>query len=233
MSAGPDDGAAAAVSSYRCPCCNNPWNVGTRHTAAVDAFGKDSAPVRRRPDDQEFLASLAWCTVCSPASLSSKPERSEGGGGLGIHRENLDLTVSPADNFYLYANGGWIRNNPIPPGYPNWNTFLVLHQQSQEYCREILSDLQAGEDCTPESKKVATFYRAAMDEKAIEIDGVLSLGPLLALVDSIVDAYARAVAEEGKEGGESAEDQVVGQKDGWTVFSKLLGQLPSKFGAFS
>lgn len=35
-------------------------------------------------------------------------------------------------NFYLWCNGGWMKKNPIPAGYPSWNTFLALHVQSQE-----------------------------------------------------------------------------------------------------
>jgi hypothetical protein len=149
-----------------------------------------------------------------------------------------------------------MRNNPIPPGYPNWNTFLVLHQQSQEHCREILSELSAStpassplatepaagageEDASPasikapDSVKVATFYGAAMDEEAIERDGISGLGPLVALVDSIVDAHAAAslssVAAAADGDGEEQEQQ---KGASWAAFSELLGRLASDYGTF-
>ena len=41
------------------------------------------------------------------------------------------------------SNGGWMKSNPIPPEYPNWNTFLALHTQNQERLKVMLAELQA------------------------------------------------------------------------------------------
>ena len=46
------------------------------------------------------------------------------------------------DNFFLYANGNWMKNNPIPSGYPSWNSFMALRLKSQEDCKTILSELE-------------------------------------------------------------------------------------------
>lgn len=43
----------------------------------------------------------------------------------GLDRSNMDMTVEPNDNFYVYSNGNWMKNNPIPSGYSSWNTFQV------------------------------------------------------------------------------------------------------------
>ena len=47
----------------------------------------------------------------------------DAGGVTGIDPKNLDQSVAPNTNFYSYANGTWLANNPIPGEYPSWNTF--------------------------------------------------------------------------------------------------------------
>jgi putative endopeptidase len=105
--------------------------------------------------------------------------------------------VHPRDDFYLYANGSWLKNNPIPSGYPNWNSFLTLHVQSQENLKQILEDLaskdtseKGGGAITDEERKVSTFFKAAMDEEAIEGSGLGPLRPLLEECSKIAKAAA-------------------------------------------
>lgn len=81
-----------------------------------------------------------------------------------------------------------MKNNPIPSGYPSWNSFMSLRLKSQEDCKSILLDLEEklktdGESVsvTDEEKKVALFYKAAMEEGAIEDVGVKPMEPLLDL----------------------------------------------------
>ena len=48
----------------------------------------------------------------------------------GFSLDNLDRTCKPCDNFYQFAMGGWIKNNPIPPEYPSWGTFAQLRDDN-------------------------------------------------------------------------------------------------------
>ena len=121
-----------------------------------------------------------------------------------------------ADNFFLYANGNWMKNNPIPAGYPSWNSFMTLRLKSQEDCKTILSDLEkklnnVGGDgksgVTDEERKVATFYKAAMDESTIEELGAKPMLPLLELCDKTASC-----------------------KDDKVEFAKCLGEMGLKFG---
>eukprot|EP00978_Attheya_sp_CCMP212_P018763 scaffold51832_cov57-Attheya_sp.AAC.8 len=105
----------------------------------------------------------------------------------GLNKANMDESVPPSQNFFLHANGGWMATNPIPAGYPSWNTFLTLHVKSQENLKAILDELEqeggATENGDDEKAKVTLFYNAAMDVDQIETDGITALQPLLDLCD--------------------------------------------------
>jgi len=120
----------------------------------------------------DFFARL--CQECDETTVES---------GAGLSRSNMDFDVHPRDDFYLYANGSWLKNNPIPSGYPNWNSFLTLHVQSQENLKQILEDLSSkGNEkitITDEERKVSSFFKAAMDEETVEKSGLEPLRPLL------------------------------------------------------
>src|SRR6478752_8473912 len=47
-----------------------------------------------------------------------------------IDPANMDQSVKPGDNFYLYANGNWLKNNPVPASKTRWGSFDVLRQTS-------------------------------------------------------------------------------------------------------
>ena len=85
-----------------------------------------------------------------------------------------------------------MKNNPIPAGYPSWNSFMELRLKSQEDCKAILEELQQklenGEDVSEEEQKVATYYGAGMDEEAIESVGIKPLAPVLELCKRISGA---------------------------------------------
>lgn len=108
--------------------------------------------------------------------------------GKGLSRSNMDLDVAPKSNFYLYANGNWLKQNPIPSGYPSWNSFLTLHVQSQENLKEILTELAESKEQSEDERKVSVFYKAAMDEETIEQVGLEPLQGLLDHCQATVDA---------------------------------------------
>ena len=47
-----------------------------------------------------------------------------------IDPANMDLSVKPCDDFFHYANGNWMKRNPIPPEYSQWGTFNILAEQN-------------------------------------------------------------------------------------------------------
>ena len=142
-----------------------------------------------------------FCQICEPQQKSSTAIR-------GLDRSNMDFATDPRTNFYTYSNGNWMKNNPIPSGYPSWNTFQVLRVKSQEDCKTILEELETKmADLTDEEKKVKIFYESAMNEEKIDAMGIMPMQPLLDMCKQVAD-----------------------NKDDAGAFAQSLGNLAYKFG---
>ena len=106
----------------------------------------------------------------------------------GINPADMDPSARPCENFYAYADGGWLAKNPIPADYPEWGAFSELQQRNVESLRKILEKL-AGEASTAapgsDERKLGDFYGACMDEKAIEAQGLSPLQPELDRIERI------------------------------------------------
>ena len=55
--------------------------------------------------------------------------------------DDFDEMVNPVENFYEFAVGGWRKRNPIPPEYPSWNCFTILHDLNQKRLKEMVDEL--------------------------------------------------------------------------------------------
>jgi putative endopeptidase len=105
----------------------------------------------------------------------------------GINKSYVDPAYKPCQDFFLYADGGWIKAHPIPPEYPRWGTFNVLAEENREKLHGILEALTARKDLVPgsEEKKLADYWSACMDEKAVEAAGAEPIGPELSRIAAI------------------------------------------------
>ncbi len=101
----------------------------------------------------------------------------------GISAENLDRSVKPGDNFYLYANGDWIKRTAIPPDRAGINVFSRLSDLSNKRTEDLIEDIVKSNPPAGSSlRKVADLYNSYMDEAGIEAAG---LGPLRPHLDAI------------------------------------------------
>jgi putative endopeptidase len=90
-----------------------------------------------------------------------------------IDPANMDLSVKPCDDFYRYANGTWIKNNPIPPEYSQWGSFNILAEHNSDVLHTILENAASDTSAPAGSneRKIGDFYAAGMDSAAIEALG--------------------------------------------------------------
>lgn len=101
-----------------------------------------------------------------------------------LDTRNLDTQISACTDFYQYANGGWLKSNPIPSGFASWGTFEEMGLQSALRQRALLeAPVAAGSDAA--SNALGWLYSAGMDEAAIEAAGATPLQPLLTRIDQI------------------------------------------------
>jgi len=107
----------------------------------------------------------------------------------GFDVANMDTSVSACENFFQYANGGWIAHNPIPPAFSRWGRFEVLDEQNIAVLHGILDSLIARKSLRAGSneQKIADYYRSCMDEPGIEGQGVTPLQPELDRIAAIHD----------------------------------------------
>ena len=98
-------------------------------------------------------------------------------GGHGFDLANLDRSISPCDDFFHFAAGGWIKNNPIPPAYSRWGSFTILHNNNEDVLHGILEEASKDKNATAGSnwQKVGDFYASCMNESQIESAGLKPL----------------------------------------------------------
>ena len=115
------------------------------------------------------MMAFAMMTVTASAQLKS-----------GINMNDLDKSVRPADDFYEYACGGWMKANPLPAAYSRFGSFDRLGEDNNKRINGILKELQ--ENSYPAGtveQKLSDLYKLAMDSARREKDGLAPVMPLI------------------------------------------------------
>ena len=155
--------------------------------AAKDA---DKPPTVKEPGKTPAEQSPPPVTGQSPASApntstetAAKPQVDKNPPPLDP--KNMDTSVKPGDDFYQFANGGWLKANPVPPEFSRWASFTELGERNNDALHEICERVSGGNapaEASPSAKKpkaddkansaevqkVADFYASGMNEAAID-----------------------------------------------------------------
>lgn len=134
-------------------------------------------------------ASLVAATSCNEpsgdASVADKPKGSTASSpARDVLLLNRDTSVRPQDDFFEYANGGWIKANPIPGEESSWG---IAHAVNEElYTRKRAINEGAVKDGSKDGiqKKIADYWTTAMDSMKTERDGMQPLQEELARINA-------------------------------------------------
>ena len=103
----------------------------------------------------------------------------------GIDPKDFDLSVKPENDFFHYADGGWIKANPVPAAYSSWGAFHEVQKGNELALKSILEAAAKSPSPSPIQKLVGDFYMSGMDEAAIEAAGLRPLAPEFARIDAL------------------------------------------------
>jgi putative endopeptidase len=136
--------------------------------------------------DYRTRLSLLGALLAFSTPLSAQQEARQ--KTVFIDKTNMDLSVKPGDDFYLYANGAWLKNNPVPPKETRWGSFNQLREFNTRAVRTILEE-SASRNAPAGSleQRVGDFYAAGMDSVGIEQLGFTPVEPDLRRIAGIKD----------------------------------------------
>ncbi|HYN83718.1 MAG TPA: M13 family metallopeptidase [Pyrinomonadaceae bacterium] len=139
---------------------------------------------------------LALALACAPSAAA---RRQQSPAPKAIDPADMDLTVRPGEDFYRYANGNWVRKNPIPAGQSRWGAFDELDVRTAEKLRAILDETLRDAAAPKGSARqlLRDFYKSAMDTEAVERAGASPLKPYFERIDALrtKDELAALVGE--------------------------------------
>ena len=106
----------------------------------------------------------------------------------GLDTKNLDKSVRPADDFYEFACGGWMKNNPLPAAYSRFGSFDRLALENNKRINTILTELSKGKYATGTlEQKIGDLYKLAMDSTRRNAEGIAPVKPYIAEIEAAGD----------------------------------------------
>lgn len=130
-----------------------------------------------------FGVGLAWLGLMAGAALAQSTAQPQSQSGLDL--KAIDKSADPCNDFYQYACGNWMKDNPIPADEAAWGTFDQLFDRNQAVLREILQDSEQNQSRSSVDQKIGGFYHSCMDEAGIEQRGANPLQPELDRISHI------------------------------------------------
>jgi len=129
-------------------------------------------------------------TIASPQSAdqSVKPQTEKNPPPLDA--SNRDASTKPQDDFFMYADGGWIKRTQIPPEYSRWGSFNQLIENNNDALHDIAEKAEGTRvdpRLAPETEKVSNYYASGMNEKTIEAMRTKPLDDEFKKIDAIKD----------------------------------------------
>ena len=122
-----------------------------------------------------------------------------GNPAKAVDRNNLDLNATPGNNFYQYACGGWMLNNPLDPQYARFGTFDQLRENCRDQVKDIITTLGTKNTRGSLKQKVGDLYALGMDSVRLNQEGMSPLTETINAIKSLNRSqFASAIADQHK-----------------------------------
>ena len=134
------------------------------------------------PSRRIVLASLALAFAAPLGAQSAVPMPA-------FDPSSIDRKFGACQDFFMFANNGWIERNPIPPAFSSWGAFNELTERNTVVLKGILEHAAAEAPTTTDAstRKLGTFYASCMDSTAAEKAGIEPIADELRRIDAIAD----------------------------------------------
>ena len=132
-------------------------------------------------------------TIIAIMAISATTIPCFGQGNLksGIQLSNLDRSASPGNDFYQFACGGWVKNNPLPAAYSRFGSFDRLQQDNNERINGILNELLKNHyTAGTVEQKLSDMYKLAMDSVRRNKEGVKPVMPYIKEIEACKTKHA-------------------------------------------
>lgn len=110
-----------------------------------------------------------------------------------VYTQDMDRSIKPGDDFYRYANGGWLAKTTIPAGQSSFDTRAILKEKTSRRVRDLIQDATAAQAVHGSvAQKVGGYYASFMDENGIEAKGLAPLADDMAVISAITNKASLA-----------------------------------------
>ncbi len=131
-----------------------------------------------------WLAILA--IIASACNNKSKESNEEPKRTVFFDKTAMDTSVKPGDNFFMYANGAWIKRTKIPASETGWGSFYILRDKNEANIHQLLEYAAVHDDTAGSiNQKVGDMFKSGMDTAAIEKLGYNPVKPQLAKISAV------------------------------------------------
>ena len=141
--------------------------------------------------------------VLTLTSCEEKEQVTYGSEPLGINLAYMDTLVNPADDFYSYVNGNWMKKNKIPEDEVRWGVFNVLRKKTNQDLLSILDKAQRSDLYGPDSDqdKALSIFKTELDTLARNSAGIEPIQPILNRIAEIntIEDFQKVITENAAE----------------------------------
>ncbi|HRE74224.1 MAG TPA: M13 family metallopeptidase [Flavobacteriales bacterium] len=103
-----------------------------------------------------------------------------------IDFQDMDPKIDPRKDFYSFANGNWVRNNPVPATENRWSSFNILSDDNNRKLRAILEEAAAGKYPKGDHRQlIGDYYASFMDSAKRDKEGIAPIQTDLKKIDAI------------------------------------------------